>query len=186
MHLDSLLTDIDTSRGIPPVDQWHPEHAGEMDLLIAADGRWIHEGGVIQRARLVRLLSTILRRDPDGEYFLVTPVEKLRIRVEDRAFIAVDAEQDDSGDWQLVTQLGDWVRLDATHRLSVTPTPRGEWVPEVPIRFGLAARLGRNLFYRLVEQAEPFTDEQGVEWLALTSGGVTQPLGRVDGEAPCT
>ncbi len=70
------------------------------------------------------------------------------------------------------------MRLDATHRLSVTATPRGEWVPEVPVRFGLAARLGRNLFYRLIEQAEERTDEQGVPWLGLTSGGAWHPLGR--------
>ncbi len=95
MPLDSLLDDIDASGGIPPVDRWAPEHAGEMDLLIAADGRWIHEGGVIARPRLVRLLSTILRREGDGSHWLVTPVEKQRVQVEDLAFIAVDAERDD-------------------------------------------------------------------------------------------
>lgn len=185
MHLDSLLVDIDASGGIPPVDRWAPEQAGEMDLLIAADGRWIHEGGIISRPRLVRLLSTILRRDADGVYWLVTPAEKQRIQVEDLAFIAVDAERDAQGDWRLVTQLGDGVTLDDTHRLSVTATPRGEWVPEVPVRFGLAARLGRNLFYRLIEQAEERTDAHGVTWLGLTSGGAWHPLGRLDGEAPC-
>lgn len=180
MHLDTLLAGIEPEGEIPPVDRWAPEHEGEIDLTIAADGRWIHEGGPIRRPRLVRLLSTILRRDDDGEYYLVTPAERQRIRVEDRPFLIVDAEPDDAGDWWLTTNVGDRLRLDDRHRLAVTPTPRGEVVPEVAVRFGLAARLGRNVFYRLVEAAEPRDGELG-----LVSGGAWQPLGRLDDEAPC-
>ncbi|XKE46787.1 DUF1285 domain-containing protein [Halomonas organivorans] len=179
MNLDALLSGIEPDGEIPPVDRWAPEHQGELDLTITADGRWIHEGAPIRRPRLVRLLSTILRRETDGDYCLVTPAEKQRIRVEDRPFLVVDADRDDAGDWWLTTNVGDRVRLDADHRLTVTPTPRGEPVPEVPVRFGLSARLGRNVFYRLAEAAE----SRGAE-LGLESRGVWQPLGRLDAESP--
>ena len=180
MNLEPLLAHIDPVGEIPPVDRWHPERVGEMDLMIAADGRWLHEGAPIARPRLVRLLSTILRREPDGRYALVTPAEKQLIRVEDRPFLAVDAERDAEGRWWLTTNVGDRLMLDETHRLSPSETPAGEPVPEVAVRFGLAARLGRNLYYRLVEAAECRTLSDGGEELGLDSGGVWQPLGRLD------
>ncbi len=93
MDLEPLVAQIDPEGEIPPVGGWHPEHEGEMDLVIAADGRWIHEGTVMSRPRLVRLLSTILRREADGRHALVTPAEKQLIRVEDCAFLVVDAER---------------------------------------------------------------------------------------------
>ncbi|MFY0992679.1 DUF1285 domain-containing protein [Halomonas sp. C05BenzN] len=191
MTLEPLLAHIDPEGEIPPVASWHPEHQGEMDLVIAADGRWIHEGVAIARPRLVRLLSTILRREADGSYWLVTPAEKQRIRVEDRPFLVVDAEPDGAGDWWLTTNVGDRMALDEHHRTSLSETPRGEVVPEVPVRFGLAARLGRNLYYRLLEQAESRLLAEGGEELGLVSAGVWHPLGRLeeherlDGGAAC-
>ncbi|MCH4561714.1 DUF1285 domain-containing protein [Halomonas sp. EGI 63088] len=184
MTLDPLLAHIDPEGEIPPVASWHPEHQGEMDLLIAADGRWVHEGVAIARPRLVRLLSTILRRETDGAYYLVTPAEKQRIRVEDRPFLVVDAEPDEGGGWWLTTNVGDRLLLSAQHRLSLSETPRGEVVPEVPVRFGLAARLGRNLYYRLVELAETRDLPGGGQELGLVSGGVWQPLGRLEENGP--
>jgi len=180
MNLEPLLAHIDPVGEIPPVDRWYPERVGEMDLVIAADGRWLHEGAPIARPRLVRLLSTILRREPDGRYALVTPAEKQLIRVEDRPFLAVDAERDAEGRWWLTTNVGDRLMLDETHRLSPSEPPAGEPVPEVAVRFGLAARLGRNLYYRLVEAAECRALPGGGEELGLDSGGVWQPLGRLD------
>lgn len=183
MQLDPLLAQIDPDGEVPPVDRWHPEHGGEMDLTIAADGRWIHEGTPIARPRLVRLLSTILRRDPDGSYLLVTPVEWQRIRVEDRPFLVVDAEREQDGTWWLTTNVGDQVALGDAHRLELSETPAGELVPEVTVRFGLAARLGRNVYYRLVEQAETRELGAGILELGLTSQGIWQPLGRLDADA---
>ncbi len=183
MNLDSLLTRIEPEGEIPPVDRWHPTHQGEMDLVIAADGRWIHEGRPIARPRLVRLLSTILRREPDGGYALVTPAELQRIRVEDRPFLIVEADRGDDG-WWLTTNLGDRLPLDAAHPFTLSETPAGDLVPEVPVRFGLAARLGRNVFYRLVEAAEPGVLDDGREALGLDSGGAWHPLGLLHGEAP--
>ncbi|KGE77011.1 DUF1285 domain-containing protein [Halomonas salina] len=178
MNLDTWLAGIPPEGEIPPLERWHPECRGDMDLTIAADGRWLHEGAVIARPALVRLLASVLRREDDGEYYLVAPAEKWRIRVEDRPLLIVDAERDAAGDWQLVTNAGDRVRLDDTHRLTVSDTPRGEAVPEVPVRFGLAARLGRNVFYRLADTAECRDDELGLE-----SGGAWHSLGRWDDEA---
>jgi hypothetical protein len=182
MTLDPLLAQIDPEGEIPPLDTWHPEHEGEMDLVITADGRWIHEGVGIARTRLVRLLSTILRREANGDYYLVTPAEKQHIRVEDRPFLIVDAEPDAQGRWWLTTNVGDLLALDERHRLTLSETPAGECVPEVPVRFGLAARLGRNVYYRLVDQAESRGLATGGQELGLNSGGVWQPLGRLDQE----
>ncbi|QOR38432.1 DUF1285 domain-containing protein [Billgrantia diversa] len=184
MNLDPLLNHVEPDGVIPPVDRWQPTQAGEMDLEIAADGRWFHEGSEMTRARLVRLLSTLLRREHDGHYYLVTPVEKQRIHVVDRPFVVVDAEQDTAGDWWFTTNAGDRLRLDDVHRLQLSATPDGTQVPEVPVRFGLSARLGRNVFYRLVDCAEQRQEEGGGNELGLTSAGVWQPLGNLPAEAP--
>jgi hypothetical protein len=183
MNLEAMVAGIGPAGKIPPVDRWTPSHSGEMDLVITADGHWIHEGSAIKRAALVRLLASILRRDDDGYHYLVTPQEKQRIRVEDHPFIIVDADRDAANDWWLTTQYGDRIRLDDEHRLGVTETPSGEAVPEVAVRFGMVARLGRNTFYRLVEQAEPLKDAQEQWQLVLASGGLQHPLGYLD-EAP--
>lgn len=184
MSLEPLLSQIEPDGTIPPVDRWNPTHCGEMDLLIRADGRWVHEGTPIDRPRLVRLLSTVLRREDDGDYCLVTPVEKVRIQVEDQAFLIVDAECQGEGDkaiWWLTTNVGDRLPLGESHRLQVSETPQGEPVPEVTVRFGLGARLNRNVYYRLIEIAEPREERSGTE-LGLISGGIWQPLGRIDAE----
>lgn len=181
MNLEPLLEHVEPVGQIPPVDSWHPRQAGEMDLKIVTDGRWIHEGTVIGRPRLVRLLSTLLRREQDGHHYLVTPAEKQRIQVEDRPFVIVDAERDGK-DWWLTTNVGDRLCLGEASRLTVSDTPDGVAVPEVAIRFGLSARLGRNVFYRLVEGAEQRTTDTGRIELGLSSGGVWQPLGELPGD----
>lgn len=188
MNLETMVAGIGPAGKIPPLQDWNPGHSGEMDLCITADGRWIHDGHVIRRAALVRLLASILRREDDGHYYLVTPQEKQRIHVEDHPFIIIDADQDrHCQNWWLTTQYGDRIRLDDEHRLRVTQMPSDDAVPEVPVRFGMAARLGRNVFYRLVEQAvaRPNVRDNDPGWgqLVLTSGGAEQPLGRLD-EAP--
>lgn len=184
MSLESMTAHLEASQAseIPPLDRWDPPFCGDMALTIAADGRWWHEGAPIGRARLVRLLSRLLRREADGDYYLVTPAEKLRIQVEDRPFLIVDADCQD-GVWTLTTQWGDSVTLDASRRLAISPTPAGEPVPEVPIRFGLAARLNRNVYYRLIELAELCEGDEGTA-LGIYSDGIWQPLGYLPGELP--
>jgi len=182
MQLEPLLAHIDPEGEIPPVDQWHPAHHGDMDLTISADGGWVHEGTPIARPRLIRLLSTLLRRESNGEYVLVTPAERQRIQVEDCPFVVVDADRQGE-QWWLTTNVGDRVCLDARHRLRLSETPAGDVIPEVPVRFGLAARLGRNVYYRLVEQAQAREAEDGSLELGLTSDGGWHPLGRLEASA---
>jgi len=158
-------------RGLPPVHLWHPEHCGEIDIVIRADGTWMHEGSPIGRRELVRLFSTVLRRDPDG-YHLVTPVEKMRIRVEDLPFRAVAMER--RGDALVfTTDVGDEVTADADNPIVVETDPTtGEPAPRIHVRRGLEARIARAIFYDLVEMAEVVDDR-----LAVRSAGQTFALG---------
>ncbi|MEH6677795.1 DUF1285 domain-containing protein [Phenylobacterium sp.] len=168
-------------RGLPPVHLWNPAHSGEIDIVIAADGRWIHEGATINRAALVRLFSTVLRKDPDG-YWLVTPVEKMRITVEDAPFIAtaldVAAGSDGSPVLAFTTNVGDVVEAGADNalRVEIDPTTQ-EPRPYLHVRRGLEALISRPVFYELVEMAQ---ERDGV--LGVESGGMWFAIGR--SEAP--
>ena len=160
-------------RGLPPVHLWHPEHCGEIDIVIRADGTWMHEGSPIGRRELVRLFSTVLRKDPDG-YHLVTPVEKMRIKVEDLPFRAVAMER--RGDALVfTTDVGDEVTADADNPIVVETDPAtGEPAPRIHVRRGLEARIARPVFYDLVEMAEVADDR-----LTVRSNGQTFALGPV-------
>lgn len=159
-----------------PVEQWSPAYCGAANIVIAADGTWSHEGTPFTREALVRLFARVLRRDEDGEFYLVTPSEKIRIEVREAPFLAVRAERHGRGrDQQVVfaTNVGDVVALDAGHplRISVdaeTGAPR----PYVLVRGRLEARLTRGVFYDLVDWGEAGEDGHG-----LWSGGVWWRLG---------
>lgn len=159
----------------PPIDDWQPPFSGDIDIRIARDGTWHHEGEPFARESLVRLFSTILRREGD-DYFLVTPAEKWRLRVEDAPFVAIDCEVLGEGRGQqlvFVTGVDDRVLCDAAHPLRVDTDPAsGEPSPYVEIRRGLEARLSRSVFYRLAERAVEHGGAVGV-W----SGGSFFPLG---------
>jgi len=155
-------------RGLPPVHLWHPAHCGEIDIVIRRDGLWMHEGSPIGRAELVRLFSTVLRKDDDG-YVLVTPGEKLSIRVEDLPFRAVSVAR--RGDVLVfTTDVGDEAGAGAEHPIRVETDPS----PSVHVRADLWARIARPVFYEMVEMAEV---EDGR--LTVRSGGVAFPLGPV-------
>lgn len=156
-------------RGLPPVHLWNPAHCGEIDIVIRADGVWMHEGSPIGRPELVRLFSTILRHDADGLH-LVTPVEKLRIRAEDLPFRAV-AVRRDGDDLIFTTDRGDEARAGEEHPI-VVETENGEPRPRILVRGDLWARIARPVFYELVEQAEIADDRLGVR-----SGGQIFALG---------
>ncbi|GEN22528.1 hypothetical protein HCU01_04770 [Halomonas cupida] len=180
MQLERILGGIAPLAERPPIGQWTPELSGDMDLLIARDGQWIHEGTAITRHELVQLFARILRREADGHHYLVTPVEKWRISVEDCAFVVVEASFDE-GIWTLTTNVGEQVALGEQHRLVVTATPTGERIPQLDLVHGVAARLGRNVFYQLVEQGESRQLSDGT-WLGLESDGHWQPLGNVEAD----
>jgi hypothetical protein len=167
-----------SSRSLPPVDKWNPEYCGELDLLIRRDGVWIHEGTPIGRAPLVRLFSTVIRREGD-KYFLVTPVEKLGIRVEDAPFVAVLMRREEKADRQrliFTTNVGDEVVADADH--SISYRVRGKCrAPYLHVRAGLEALIVRSVFYDLVAIGET-RDIDGEEWFGVASSGVFFPFAR--------
>ena len=139
-----------------PVEQWHPKHCGHSDMRIAADGTWFHAGTPIGRKELVKLFSTILRREPDGSHVLVTPVEKLDIDVEDAPFIAIDADWEGEGEGRRILfrlNTDDVVAAGPDHMLDVQIAPDGTPRPYLHVRGNLHALVNRATFYRLAEQA---------------------------------
>lgn len=154
ISLDALQALLD-SRQVPPVDQWDPPFCGHSAMRIARDGSWLHHGQRIRRAELVRLFSSILRREADGRHMLVTPVEKLQIDVDSTAFRAVAMKAEGDGRSRRIAfelDSGDAVILGPDHPLSVKRTPHGPY-PRLAIRFGLEAELTRPVFYELAELA---------------------------------
>ncbi|HAW47197.1 MAG TPA: DUF1285 domain-containing protein [Roseovarius sp.] len=156
-------------RDLPPVHEWNPPFCGDLDMRIARDGTWFYQGTPINRHGLVRLFSTILRKDGD-RYFLVTPVEKVGITVDDAPFVAVDFERDGEGEGQNLrfeTNVGDHVTAGPDHPIRVERDPEtGEPSPYVHVRAGLDALIDRKSFYRLVE-----IGDRRDGWFGLWSGG---------------
>ena len=160
-------------KGPPPVHLWNPDYCGEMDLTIRADGTWIHEGTPIGRPALVRLFASILKREGD-RFFLVTPVEKLGITVEDAPFRAVDMEPESEG-LVFETDMGDVVTAGPDHAIRLEWSPDGEPAPYLHVRRGLEAKIDRKTFYRMVELGETMTVD-GEDWFGVRSGGTFFPL----------
>lgn len=161
-------------KGPPPVDQWNPAYCGEAGFEILKDGTWLHQGTRITREPMKRLFASILRKDADGETYLVTPVEKIRVLVEDAPFVAVRVDRVGEGAAQTLvftTDVGDVVKAGSTNPIRVAydgETPR----PYVLVRGRLEARILRAPFYEMVEWSEMREGRLGV-W----SGGVWRELG---------
>jgi len=162
-------------RGLPPVHLWNPAHCGEIDIVIRRDGLWFHEGSPIGREALVRLFSTVLRKDPDG-FHLVTPVEKMKITVEDAPFIAVRV--DPVGEALVfTTNVGDEVEAGPDNPIRVEMNLQtGEPRPYLHVRRGLEARIRRPVFYELVEMAQERETPEGPR-LGVSSNGAWFPVG---------
>lgn len=156
-------------KGPPPVHLWNPPFCGDLDIRIARDGTWFYLGTPIGRAGLVKLFSSILKREGDA-YFLVTPVEKVGITVDDAPFVAVDFDVSGAGAAQVITfttQVEDTVTANAEHPIRVVRDPQtGQPSPYVEVRRGLEALIDRKSFYRLVEIGAHHDD-----WFGLWSGG---------------
>ncbi|MBR9765894.1 MAG: DUF1285 domain-containing protein [Rhodobacteraceae bacterium] len=165
-------------RGLPPVHKWNPPFCGDLDMRIARDGTWFYLGTPIGRPELVRLFSTILRKDGDS-YFLVTPVEKVGITVEDAPFLAVDFEVSEEDGQQVLTFLtnvADRAVAGPDHPIRVTRDPdTGEPSPYVLIRDRLEALIDRKSFYRLVDIGETAPHE-GRDWFGIRSSGQFFPI----------
>ena len=157
----------------PPVDH------GDLDMRIARDGTWYYRGTPIHRLPLVKLFATVLRRDDDGGYSLVTPVERGRVAVEDAPFVAVEVERNGEGrEQQLVfrTNIDEIVSAGPDHPIRVETAANGEPMPYLLVRPGLEARIARPVFYELVDYADAAREVGDAEF-GVWSGGMFFSLG---------
>ena len=182
-ELEQILDSIKSGEAASSVKRcWQPERQGSIDIRIARNGDWYHEGRRFERQSLVKLFASVLRREADG-YFLLTPVEKLRIEVEDAPFVAnlVDAI-DEEGQQAIVftTNIGDRILLDPEHDLRIE-TDQGSGVPRPYIHFrdGLDALITRSAFYDLINLAREIKRD-GSGWLVVSSLGQDFELGSTD------
>jgi uncharacterized protein len=159
--------------GLPPVEAWDPPFCGDLDMRVRRDGSWFYQGTPIGRHRLVRLFSTILKREGE-KFFLVTPAEKVGIEVEDAPFVAVDFTAE-NGALTFVTNVGDRATAGPDHPIRVVRDENGEPSPYVHIRAGLEALVDRKSFYRLVDLGETRPHE-GTEWFGVVSAGTFFPI----------
>jgi uncharacterized protein len=162
-----------TEKGPPPVHLWNPAYCGDIDMRIAADGTWFYQKTPIGRPALVKLFASILKREGD-RYFLVTPVEKCGIAVDDAPFMAVELRIDDAGDGRRFvfrTNVDDWVPCGPDHPLRFEPeAATGGLKPYLHVRRDLWAKVTRALFYDLVELGEE-RDVAGVAMFGVASAG---------------
>ena len=169
------------ARGMPPIHQWNPPHCGDIGLKIARDGVWSYQGSPIGRVAMVKLFSTILRRDPEG-HVLVTPVEKVSVEVEDAPFLAVEMQVEGDGEareLRLRTNVDDWVSVDAAHPLRFEPGPSGGLKPYVRVRDDLWALVARPIFYDLAALGE-VRQIEGKEMFGVACGGTFFPMSPAD------
>lgn len=160
------------AKGLPPVHLWNPPFCGDLDMRIAADGTWYYMGTPIGRPALVRLFSTILKRE-DGKHFLVTPVEKVGIRVDDAPFLAVEMTKERSETGLCLrfrTNVDDWVACDSEHSLRFEPSAEGGLTPYLHVRADLWAKVTRALYYDLVDIGEVRVVD-GREMFGVASAG---------------
>ena len=149
-------------KGLPPVDKWNPPFCGDIDLKILRDGRWMYMGTEIKRPAMVRLFSTILRLDPDGEYYLVTPVEKVRIQVEDTPFLIVSMDKlkkENKTSLIFYTSLQDEIVLTKKNPISIEVNDKNEPSPYLLVRNNLRGLISRSVYYELIEYAQERTIE---------------------------
>jgi uncharacterized protein len=160
------------AKGLPPVHLWNPPFCGDLDMRIASDGTWFYMGTPIGRPALVRLFSTILKRE-NGKHFLVTPVEKVGIRVDDAPFLAVEMVREGAGQSRLLrfrTNVDDWVACDSAHRLRFEAAADGGLTPYLHVRADLWAKVTRALYYDLVDMGEERVVD-GHPMFGVASGG---------------
>ncbi|MEM7614853.1 MAG: DUF1285 domain-containing protein [Pseudomonadota bacterium] len=164
-------------KGLPPVHLWDPPFCGDLDMRIAVDGTWFYNGTPIGRKPLVRLFSSILKREGD-DYFLVTPVEKVGITVEDAPFVAVDMTPSESSQGPVLvftTHVGDVAQAGPEHPIRVTFAEDGTPRPYILIRGNLEALIDRKTFYRLVDQCDT-AEVDGQTWFGVHSAGTFFPM----------
>lgn len=180
--LKAILPDGKFGAELPPVERWNPPGVKDIGMEIRADGSWWHDGGEIKRPALVKLFARILRKDADGQTFLVTPHEKVIVHVEDAPFLAgrMDLLGTPGRDQELgfVTTAGDVTIAGPDRPIRVETDPEtGEPSPYVLVRGRLEAKIARPVFYELVDLAEPSVDNQNL--LGVWSKGSFFSLGQL-------
>jgi hypothetical protein len=169
------LKEASEGKGLPPVHLWNPPFCGDLDMRIAQDGTWFYMNSPIGRKPLYKLFASVLRHDADGKYYLVTPVEKCGITVDDAPFVAIRMHVDGEGRDQIVrfeTNVDDDVTVDVDHPLRVEDEPgTGGLKPYVLVRARLEALVSRALFYDLVARGTV----EG-EWFGVWSSGIFWPM----------
>lgn len=177
---DLMRALADTDEGQRPVERWNPPYCGEMDMVIKSDGTWWHDGTMITRKPLITLFASILRKDADGRTYLVTPVEKIGIKVERGHFIATRLDAEGEGAAQrlfFTTNLGEVIEAGDDNPIRVETDPETlEPAPFVTIRGRLEAALSRPVFYELVDLATERGDGSAAQ-LGVYAGGKFFPLG---------
>lgn len=182
MQLASRININPGEKSLPPIHLWHPQRVLDIDLKIDHQGRWFHEGSPFQRTSLVRLFSTLLRKEPDGCFYLITPVEKVLVQVVEVPFLIIAAKVEGQGSNQMIhleTNVSDLLLLDAEHPLWIVTQADGEPRPYVRVRDQLDARILPQVFYQLVDLAETVQVNQQT-CLQLHSAGCTFSLGCFD------
>jgi hypothetical protein len=178
----ALRRTADGAQGLPPVERWDPPFCGDLDMRIAADGTWFYLKTPIGRPALVKLFASVLKREGD-KYFLVTPVEKCGIEVEDAPFLAVelDVAQSDAGRvLYFRTNVDDWVCCGPAHVLRFEPqAATGGLKPYLHVRRGLWAKVTRRLLFDLVELGEE-REVEGRAMFGVTSMGIFFPMAPAD------
>lgn len=164
------IAELAAARKLPPVSQWNPEKSGNSEMRIASDGRWFHQGGEITRSAMIRAFSSLLKREADGQYYLVTPHEKLSIIVDDAPFLAVEMKSENAGKARkLAFRLNsdDLVIAGPEHEIALRP------LPYLHVRDGLWAKLARPVYYEMTELALA----EGGNPPGLWGGGRFFPIG---------
>jgi len=184
--LESLAAALGTQREPPPVHLWNPPFCGDIDMRIAADGTWHYQGSPIGRVAMVRLFASVLKRE-DGRYFLVTPVEKLGITVDDAPFLAVEMETAGAGEARTLvfrTNVDDVVRCDREHPLRFEEEAEtGGLKPYLHVRRDLWALVTRSLFFDLVALGET-RSVNGHALFGIASAGAFFPMAPAEAVAP--
>ena len=160
-------------KSLPPIEKWNPPFCGDIDMTISKSGKWYYMGSEIKRPAMVKLFSGILRLESDNSYYLVTPVEKVRIQVEDAPFVAVAITKKQSEGTNTVTfrtNLNDEIVLSKENPLSIEIKKNDEPSPYITVRNNLRALISRSVFYELVDLAETIPID-GVPYLAIKSKG---------------
>lgn len=176
MSLDKIVGQLSGhERKLPPVDSWNPPYCGEMDILIKADGSWYYNGSIFKRMSLVKLFASVIKKEGD-DYFLVTPVEKVKISVEDAPFVLTQWQwQDDNQQTMAVaTNLDDEFILDPNHKMRADD--KGQLY--VTVRSNLEAKVHRNVYYQWIELAKEIPSETGTA-LIFQSAGQFYTLGEI-------